>query len=399
MRILFLTNVFPNPYQPTRGTFNLEMIKALAQEQEVRVVSPIPWVDEWRARRSGQPALGPPRCAEVAGVEVIYPRFYYPPKILRNLYGWFLWRSVRGPVQRLLDRFVPDAVLGYWAHPDGEVAVRIGRLLGVPAVVMVGGSDVLLLAQQRGRRRVIRDVLHQADAVVTASRDLCQKVVGLGVDPTKAHVGYRGVDAQLFAPGDKEEARRRLGIAIEAKTILWVGRMVPVKGLDVLIDACTRLRQRGTAFHAYLVGDGPLKGGLEAASRARGLAGDVTFVGPVPQAQLAGWYRASDLTVLPSLSEGVPNVLRESQSCGTRFVASDVGGIGEIAQAGQDRLVQPGDPEALAQAIGEALLHSDGTPRPPAQPAGWEESAEQLLNIIRPLVSRAKGVRGSKIGA
>jgi glycosyltransferase involved in cell wall biosynthesis len=398
MRILFFTNVFPNPYQPTRGTFNLEMVKALARRQEVRVVSPIPWVDEWRARQAGHPALGPQRSAAVGGVECVYPRFFYPPKILRNLYGWFLWRSVRGPVRRLLQEFRPDVVLGYWAHPDGEVAVRIGRSLGVPALVMVGGSDVLLLARQRHRRRVICDVLHQADAVVTASRDLRQKVVALGVDPAKAHVSYRGVDAQLFAPGDKHEARRRLGIAVEAKTILWVGRMVPVKGLDVLLEACARLRQQGTAFQLYLVGDGPLKAGLEAASRARGLDRHLTFVGPVLQPQLAGWYRASDLTVLPSLSEGVPNVLRESQSCGTRFVASDVGGIAEIAQAGRDRLVQPGDPEALARAIGEALLQTDGAPRPQARPAGWEESAGQLLTIIGSLVSRVKGVRNSKVG-
>jgi glycosyltransferase involved in cell wall biosynthesis len=397
MRLLFFSNVFPNPNQPTKGTFNLEMVKALAQGQEVRVVSPVSWVDGWRARRQGQPGLGPQRCEVVAGVDVVYPRYYYSPKVLRSLYGWFLWQSVRGAVRRLLDDFVPDAVLGYWAHPDGAVAVRIARSLGVPAVVMVGGSDVLLLARQRGRRRLIRNVLLEADAVVTASRDLRSKVIGLGVGPEKVHVAYRGVDAEVFAPGDKREARRRLGIAADAKALLWVGRMVPVKGLDVLIDACARLRQQGRGCHLYLVGEGPRKPVLEGAGRSRGLGVDTTFVGPVAQARLADWYRAADLTVLPSLSEGVPNVLRESQSCGTPFVASDVGGIAEIAHEGRDRLVPPGDPEALARALAEALAEVTASRPLPARPAGWAESAESLLRVLRPLVSRVRGVRDRRV--
>ena len=142
MKLLLLTNVFPNPWQPTKGVFNLELARALARDHDVRVVAPVAWVDQW----PGRPTEPPP-----ATIEVHYPRFYYPPKVLRRLYGWFLWQSVRGTVRRLLRSFAPEAVIGYWAHPDGEVAVRIARMIDVPAVVMVGGSDVLMLARGGGR--------------------------------------------------------------------------------------------------------------------------------------------------------------------------------------------------------------------------------------------------------
>jgi glycosyltransferase involved in cell wall biosynthesis len=386
MKLLFLSNVFPNPWQPTKGTFNLELLRALARRHEVRVVAPVSWVEEWQGRRKGGARPGAGRRAVVGGIETHYPRFYYPPKVLRSLYGEFFWYSVRPTVRRLLDESRPDAVIGYWAHPDGEAALRVARSVNVPGVVMVGGSDVLLLARQSRRRRCVAAVLRQADAVVTASRDLKEKVAAFGIDPGKIHVAYRGVATDRFIPGDRHEARRRLGIPVDRPTLLWVGRMVPVKGLDVLLQACGRLRDQGVAFRLHLVGDGPLGKVLEAETHNRGLSGAVSFVGSVPHEALPDWYQAADLTVLPSRSEGVPNVLRESAACGTPFVASRVGGIAEIAEPDRDRLVAPEDPAALAEAIAASLR--EASPARPAgnSPAGWDEAAEALVRILQPLV-------------
>src|SRR4051812_35167299 len=98
MRILLITSTFPNPLQPTKGTFNLELVRALSLRHEVRVISPISWTDEWQAPRSGR-GLPPCRrvCAESAkAVEVHHPRYYFVPKCLRGQYGVFMWYSVQG---------------------------------------------------------------------------------------------------------------------------------------------------------------------------------------------------------------------------------------------------------------------------------------------------------------
>ena len=387
MRLLFLTNVFPNPWQPAKGSFNLSMVRALAKQHSVRVVSPVAWVDEWNALSSGESALGAKsRRLDLDGLDVVYPRYYYPPKVLRTGYGWFLWHSVRSTVLASLDEHRPDAVISYWAHPDGAVALRAARLAGVPAVVIVGGSDVLLLTGHRGRRRRILDVLHTADAVVTVSRHLMTKVLALGVPPEKVHVVYRGVDRELFSPGDRLAARRRLGIPPERKMVLWVGRMVPVKGLDVLLEACKRLQRQGIEPLVHLLGDGPLRTTLVARGRYLGLKNVVFSDGAVSQNDLPTWYRAADLTVLPSRSEGVPNVLLESLACGTPFVASAVGGVPEIGGKDRSGLVAADDPEALAEAMQRALGGEGAVCGALHEPASWESSAEGLSAVIESLV-------------
>jgi peptidoglycan/xylan/chitin deacetylase (PgdA/CDA1 family) len=400
MRLLLITNVFPMPWEPTRGVFNDDLVRQLARAHEVRVVCPVPWLVELKRWRAGgvSPLMAHnsggltvlTRQVVREGVEVHYPRFWYPPRMLRTWYGWFLRLSVERTVRRLLRAAPPDAVLGYWAHPDGEVAVRTARRAGVPAVVMIGGSDILLLARNSARRRCITRVLQAADAVIAMSQNLRDRVRELGVSAAKVHVVHRGVDPDLFFPGDRREARRKLGLAVQGPLVLWVGRMVPVKGLDVLLEAWARVRRAQQAGRLWLVGDGPLRSALEARAQQADLAGAVAFAGPIAHARLGDWYRAADLTVLPSRSEGVPNVLRESLACGTPFVASRVGGIPEIATDPQRQLVEPNDPDALARAITRALSESSSACDHSRTIA---DSAAELIEIIRPLVARAASQR------
>lgn len=382
MRILLLTTVFPNPFEPNKGVFNLKLARALAQKHEVRVISPISWVTEWGARRPAPGSLGPERRVALEGIEVSHPRYYYPPKLFRNLYSVFYWQSVRKTARRVVGVFPPDVVLAYWAHPDGEVATRVAREAGATSAIIVGGSDVLLLTRSRRRAWCVSRALRAADAVVAVSQSLRRRVIELGVESGKAHVWHQGIDPALFAPGDRVEARRRLGVAATGPVLLWVGRMDPVKGLDVLLKACVLLRSRGSAFHLYLVGDGPLRKELEGSATGLGLSGSVTFAGPCRHEHLPDWYQAADLTLLPSRSEGLPNVLRESLACGTPFVASNVGGIAEIADATCDRLVPPDDPAALAQATHQMLVGRHRVKRN-HRSLSWEESAEHLVEILK----------------
>jgi glycosyltransferase involved in cell wall biosynthesis/peptidoglycan/xylan/chitin deacetylase (PgdA/CDA1 family) len=389
MRLLLIANDFPNPGEPTKGIFNCYLARALALEHDIRVISPIPWVEECHFGADQRKALGPDRQTFVDGVEVHYPRYYYPPKLLRTHYGWFYWHSVYRTVRRLIEAQLPDAVLGYWAHPDGEVAVRVARMFGLPSVVKVGGSDVLLLPRQRRRRQCVVRVLQGADVVLTVSHDLRAKVLELGTEPEKVHVWRQGVDLERFRPGDRVEARRRLGIPAEGRALLWVGRMVAVKALDVLLEACLRLRDSRLDYHLYLVGDGPLRKSLESECRTRGLTDAVSFVGSQLHDRLPDWYRAADLTLLPSWSEGVPNVLRESLACGTRFVATRVGGIPEIAAEPAKQLVAPGDAAALAEAVIRVLAEPGPTVSSQAGSTSWQDSARDLVRILQPLVQEA----------
>jgi glycosyltransferase involved in cell wall biosynthesis len=102
---------------------------------------------------------------------------------------------------------------------------------------------------------------------------------------------------------------------------------------------------------------------------------------------LPDWYRAADLTVLPSLSEGIPNVLLESMASGTPFVATSVGGIPEIAAEGIDFLVPPRNPLALADAIAAGLMRGKKTHGRHPNLFSWSESARAMKRIVESLRS------------
>jgi len=389
MRILIVTNDFPNPQQPARGMFNFQMARALARTSEVVVIAPVSWRDEWRLRARRKELQ---RARTMHGLEIHHPRYYYPPGMLRTAYGWFLWRSVASTAEKVLAAFHPDVVMGYWLHPDGDVALRIARRADVPGVVMSGGSDVLLLARHSARRRCITRVLQGADAAIFVSEHLARAAAQLGIGDTPLHVVRRGVDLDRFCPGDRASSRRRLGLDSKKLVLLWVGRMVRVKGLDVLIDACGRLQRGGLDFALYLAGDGPLRKDLAARAVATGVAGRVVFAGVVQHGDLPDWYRAADVTVLPSRSEGVPNVLLESTACGTPFVASDVGGIAEVADPLLDRLVPAENADALAKAITDVAGVRTTTPRR-FTPVSWGESAASLEEVFRGVIEERKRPR------
>lgn len=387
MRLLFVSNVHPHPLAPTKGTFNGALVRALGAQHDVHVVCPISWIDRLQAT-----LRSPPRKPILLQptVTASYPTFWYPPKVLRSYYDQFLYWSIQRRLERLLKSFRPDAVLSYWAHPDGTVALRIARQLGIPAVTMVGGSDVLLLGRRGHRRDVILQTLQQSDAVIAVSEDIAEHIVSDGVPRERVHVVRRGVDRDLFHPGDQAQARHNLGLPLKPRIIVGVGRLVPVKDWPTLISACGLLNRNGKAPICCLVGDGPLHGTLRKQIDQLNLQCQVLLQGGQSQTALADWYRAADLVVLPSLSEGVPNVLLEAIASGTPWVATQVGGIPEIADPKLHRLVPSRQPGELADAIRQCLDGDKPTHRPRVEPLSWKESADQVARIIRDCCSLAK---------
>ena len=95
MRILVITNLYPNPCQPQRATYNRQHFRALARDHEVKVVAPISWMDELRTQLRGGSALPRNWRCQLDGIDVVHPRYYYPPGILRSQYGRFFLRSIR----------------------------------------------------------------------------------------------------------------------------------------------------------------------------------------------------------------------------------------------------------------------------------------------------------------
>jgi teichuronic acid biosynthesis glycosyltransferase TuaC len=343
IRLTFFSTVHPHPWAPTKGAFNAEMLRSLAREGvSVRAVVPVPWTE----RRGLRSVVDP-------GYPVTFVPFWFVPRLaplaLATQLRWCAGRTLHQAAT------VSDVLLGYWSDPDGTVLSRIAGQTAVPYVQMVGGSDVLLLASGAGRGRRIRETLRSADRVITIGENLRRTLIAEGLPSEQVESFQRGVDRSQFTPGDRAAARREVGLPQDRAVLLWVGRMVPVKGLEVLLSAMARPELQAIAPVLVLVGDGPCRAALEKQARETLPAGAVRFIGNVSHSNLVAWYQAADLMVLPSRSEGVPNVLLESLACGIGFVASDVGSVRELASFPERQLVPPGDPGALASGLAYQL--------------------------------------------
>lgn len=384
MKILFLSSIFPNSLQPGKGTFNCSMIQSLSELHQTHVISPVSWIDEFSQLIQNKTKINrnwtPIDQSESLSID--YPRFYYPPKLFHHHYGRFLQYSIDGKLHNTIAQFQPDIIFSYWLHPDGEVAVKAAQEHGIPAVVMTGGSDVLLLTKNPRRKHVIKSVLEQADGIITVSNDIKTAVESMNIAPDKIQTVYRGVNRSLFSPGDQQEARQRLGLPQDRKIIVSVGRLEPVKGHSVLLDACMKISKRNTPFTCYVLGNGSFETKLSNKSKEYGLEEFFQLKGSQQQSRLVDWYRAADVIALPSHSEGVPNVLLEAISCGRNFIASNVGGIPEIADPDCDQLVPPNDSDALSEGIckmfDEPIMNKTRT----FEPKSWSESALQLSQIL-----------------
>ncbi len=381
MKILFCSYAYPNAGQPQLATFNRAMLAGLSREHAVRVVAPVPFLQRWRST----PDRGAAQV--VPGVIAEYPAFYYPPKVLYQHYDRYLWWSIHEVLQKTIEEFSPDVILSYWAHPDGTVAVRAAREAGIPAVVMVGGSDVLVLGRAGRRRTRILQTLHDADRVIAVSEHIAKTMRADGIAPEKISVVPRGVDRQVFYPGDRNAARKELGLPLDTTILVGVGRLVPVKDWTCWIEACHQMVQRGRKVECYILGSGPLERQLSQQIDSLGLSSRVFLAGSQPQSRLVQWYRAADLTLLSSVSEGVPNVLLETIACGGSFVATKVGGIPEIADPDHDRLVPAECPTILGLAAIDRLEHPPprGMPRQ-FQPDSLEDASRRLTRVLEAAV-------------
>jgi len=391
MRVLALTSLYPNPFQPTLGTFNDQQFRALATMNPMRIISPISWTRELGARWRGKGRLSRLRRIERNGVWVEHPRYVFPPKLFRAMYGHCFKRSIARVFSRVVAEFRPDVVLGAWAYPDGWAAVQLAHEAGLPVALKVHGSDILTVERNSPRWTRTGEALHEAEAIIAVSQDLAEKVAGFGVPQEKVRVVYNGVDGDLFRPGSMEDARKKLGMEQHVPTLLYVGNLFPMKGVDVLVDACEQFKKQGMAFNCYIVGAGSMRVSLEAQIKSLGLERQVRLVGTKPHRELPEWFRAVDVMVLPSYSEGVPNVLLEAVACGTRFVASRVGGIPEIAHLGLGWLVPPGDVDALAHGIRSSL--DLGHTRFAAQLPQMRGHVEAAMEIVSSLEQACRGYR------
>jgi glycosyltransferase involved in cell wall biosynthesis len=358
MRVLMLSHMYPSAVNRTAGIFVHEQVRALAAlGHDVRVVSPKGWApplaSRWRAYHEV------PGADVVEGVPVLYPRMLSLPgaRLGHHNADATLWAIAR-PLRRVRERWPFDVIHAHMLVPDGWAAAQMGAGLGVPVVATAHRADVLDVPARspRSRARVAAAVeaIHQVCAVSAAIGDAASS---LAHPQRPVRVVPNGADTRVFAPRTASEARARLGLPDDGPIVSYVGKLVPRKGVDTLVEAMGLLARRPAGAPLLVAaGIGEEQPALERRATELGVGDRVLFVGKVAHDEVGWWMAAGDLVVLPSLSEGLPTVICEAMNVGRPVVATAVDGTPEIVRDGRTGLlVPPSDPGALAGALGRVL--------------------------------------------
>lgn len=381
MKVLAITNLFGYPWDPSRGVFNQQQFERLAQRVDLSVLVAVPWTEAirrpaayWSARRDGRQRWP----------YVDYFVFWYVPGFAQGLHALFFFLSLllQRPGTLFFMRW--HAMIGSWGFPDAVATAAVATLTSTPALMKVHGTDVNEYLHVRSKRWQILAAARRCVAVMSVSGALRAQLVEAGVDSSRAHVIYNGVDAAAFHPADKAAARRELGVDADERLLLFIGNLKLAKGCVDLLEGFIRIAEAQPRATLVFIGGGEARAQMLERVAERGLGKRVRLLGKVDHRLLPGWLAASDLLCLPSHNEGVPNVVLEAMACGVPVVASTVGGIPEVVPEFAGLLVAPRDTPALALALEAALARAWDHERiaAHAQKFDWETNIERVLKLL-----------------
>lgn len=341
MHVLVLPSYFPSPSRPLSGTFFLDNARAIARagarvtvatlearslrEFGLRGVMTSHWQDEMCIRDDVR----------------IHARRGWNPMLARP-WGGRIWSKL---FRKYVDEVVavvgkPDVVHAHNALWAGYAVRELGRALGSP-VVLTEHDSVYFEGPRDWHLRFALEAWRAADRVAAVSAALARKVEGLA--GREVTVLPNAVDTDFFTPGPGSDAK--------GFTFLSVANLVPVKGLDLLIDAFAGAFRSQSAVQLRIVGEGPERESLTARAARAGVDGRVVFLGALPREGVRNEMRRADAYVLSSHHETFGIALAEAMSCGLPVVATEAGGPQQIVSPSAGCLVPTGDATRLGQAM------------------------------------------------
>ncbi|HBU69102.1 MAG TPA: hypothetical protein DEE98_01830 [Elusimicrobia bacterium] len=385
LKVLVITNLFPNNIEKNRGIFIKQSLQRINGPCDIRVVAPVPWfplnikfLSNWSVNSLVSAE------EEIAGIKTYHPRWLVIPKMMRSMYGFLMFACILPGILKVRKSFDFDVIYGHWIYPDGFASALLAKILKVPVVLHARGCDINQYTRFYLRRKMITWAVKNARSIITVSRQLKENVVKLGIEPEKIIVVQNGVDTGIFKPMDRNECRSKLGLNKEEKIILFIGTVEEVKGVEYLIEAFKKIRDRGVGkIRLIVIGKGALENKIKEKTAGYGLSDIVDFVREIPHAEVPLWINSCDVFCLPSIREGMPNVILETLSCRRPVVATDVGGIPDIMNSAEyGLLVPPRDPEALAGALIRLLSEGRKEIYNPETVLSWGEHAEKIIKEL-----------------
>lgn len=362
-KIMIFSNMYPTQKHPTYGIFvknQVELLRSKGLDVEIIAIT--------------DPAKGK----------------------FSNLKKYLLW-FMRSMMHMMGDKRRTTLTHAHYAFPTGVLSLIGKKLFRLPYVVTVHGGDIDKMAAKNERiRSATQKILQGADAVIVVGERLKKDVIErFGVDQRRVHVMSMGVNTEVFKPMPKSEARQELSIPENEKTLLYVGNMIEAKGVLELVDAFKIIQEKYPDAKLHMIGSDKDEAFMHIFAKHL-LDNDVRIIHhlPMPQREIAKWIAAADVFVLPSHHEGFGLVALEAMSVGTSVVGTDVGGLSYLLSDGAGILVEPKNPESLAEGLIQALSEPEdkrsGVMQRTAENHSYEVIAKRLMTIYEEIEKNRK---------
>lgn len=372
MRLIWLTPEFPSSKSNTKGIYIYRTVKELSKYYNIDVICLYPaappileMLKYWRDRKKiyndwqRNNSINIEDFPATNNLKVSYLKYYRLPRgKFLHIEGWFAYFQAKKYLSKILTK---DSVIhANWIFPAGTMAEIISKKYKIPFIISLLGSDVNKLNEGSKTWKATKNLLKKADRVSAVTKDLfakCQEK-NIYIEPFKSYLIDNIYESDKFIIKDKRKAREVLGISLDAKMIYYAGGLIPLKNVDVLIEAVARILNSGTDVNLYIAGSGTDEGKLRRLTEQKKLEDKVFFIGNQLTDGMVNYFNAADIFCLPSKSEGTPNVVVESFFCGTPVVAAAVGGIPSIVKPGINGfLAKPNSTEDLQHQLIQALEH------------------------------------------
>lgn len=341
MNVVWVVTRYPTSPDDYAGSFHRTQAQALARLGcSITVIAPTPWVpphldrvsNKWAEYRSA------PRNQMDGAVQVLRPRYVAIPHAPR-------WArpeaAMAGAVIRALRRGPrPDVVHGHFVMPIGEVSRLVARKRQIPYVVSAHGTDMMSRDPAKESDERYRQVLTSAASVIAISDGLAPEIGRFGISALTIPVGV-DITAISSMIVDRDAARHELGVSRTRRLVLFVGNLIPTKGVRELVAAMASLDHDA---ELVLAGRGPLAGFGARPSR-------VTYAGALTKRDVVRWMCAADVLVLPSTYEGLGTVLIEAGLAKLPVIGTDTGGIASLLGDDRGTLIASNRSRDIADAI------------------------------------------------
>lgn len=275
----------------------------------------------------------------------------------------------------------PNLLLNITQPQYAMIAAIVGRLTQTPVIVTMSGNIVGhkldLDRLQKVKWFIIHNILRRiafylADKVIVLGDNLKKNLLKYGFDESKIAVIPQPIDQdRFFRPVNKEFYKEKIGIKKENKMILFVGRIERLKGTEALLQIIPKALKNRSDIVFYLIGEGPDKKEFQVFNQK-----SVKLTGKVPHEKIDVYYKAADLLILPSMTEGLPNVILEALACGVPVIANPVGEIPSLISNTFNNI------EDYINYILNGKWEADRLP----EEFSWEKLKEEYINLFTKVI-------------